>query len=84
MENKEHINDIIKYLKDDRPAHAYASMRRYMEHLGYDDNEIGKHNINFSDFRKEFFKRLDIKTGWGKEQLKTLFDDIYFEMSNEI
>lgn len=40
-------------------------------------------NTKFSDFRKEFFKRLDEKTGWGKEQLKKLFDDTYFEMSNE-
>jgi len=53
MNNKEHINTIIGYLKDDRPAHAYASMRRYMDHLGYDDNEIGKHNINFIEYQIE-------------------------------
>lgn len=44
---------------------------------------ISNMNTKFSDFRKEFFKRLDEKTGWGKEQLKRLFDDTYFEMSNE-
>ncbi len=53
MENKDYINDIIKYLKDDRPAHAYASIRRYMEHLGYDNNEIRKHNINFIEYQIE-------------------------------
>jgi len=37
----------------------------------------------FSDFRKKFFENLDTKTFWGKEQLKTLFDDTYFEISNE-
>lgn len=38
----------------------------------------------FSEFRTEFFKQLESKTGWGKEQIKTLFDDTYFKMSNEI
>lgn len=37
----------------------------------------------FSDFRTQFFKNIDTKTGWGKEQLKKLFDDTYFELSNE-
>lgn len=46
MNNKDYINDIISYLKDDRPAHAYASMRRYMKHLGYTENEICEENIN--------------------------------------
>ncbi len=42
MNNKEYINNIIGYLKDDRPAHAYAAMRRYMEYLGYTETDIGK------------------------------------------
>lgn len=53
MKNKEYIHNIIIYLKDDRPAHAYAEMRRYMEHLGYNENEIGKHNINFIEYQTE-------------------------------
>ncbi len=47
MENKDYINEIIGYLKDDRPAHANASMRRYMEHLGFTENEIGKEDLYF-------------------------------------
>lgn len=80
MNNKEHINDIINYLKDDRPIHAYVSMKRYLEALGHPQP---MQNTKFSDFRKEFFKKLEEKTGWEKEQLKKLFDDTYFEMSNE-
>ena len=37
----------------------------------------------FSDFRKKFFEKLEEKTGWGKEQRKKAFDDVYFEVSNE-
>ena len=40
-------------------------------------------NTKFSDFRTKFFENLEEKTGWGKEQLKKMFDDTYFEMSNE-
>ncbi len=40
-------------------------------------------NTKFSDFRKKFFENLETKTGWGKEQIKTIFNDTYFEMSNE-
>ncbi len=47
MENKDYINEIINYLKDDRPAHADASMRRYMEYLGLTKNEIGKEDLYF-------------------------------------
>ncbi len=53
MNNKEYIHNIIIYLKDDRPTHAYAEMRRYMEHLGYSENEIEKHNINFIEYQIE-------------------------------
>jgi len=31
----------------------------------------------FIEFRREFFKALNKKTVWGKEQVKKLFDDIY-------
>jgi len=80
MINKDYIKNIIIYLKDDRPAHAYAEMRRYMEHLGlFPETKSTK----FSDFRTEFFKQLEEKTVWEKEQLKTLFDDTYFKMLNE-
>jgi len=44
MENKNYTNEIINYLKDDKPSHANASMRKYMTYLGYTDNEIGKYN----------------------------------------
>ncbi len=39
--------------------------------------------VKFSDFRNNFFEKLETKTGWGKEQIKTLFNDTYFEMLNE-
>ncbi len=39
--------------------------------------------VKFKDFRKKFFENLDTKTGWGKEHLKKMFDDTYFELSNE-
>ncbi len=39
--------------------------------------------MKFSEFREEFFKRIDSKTGWGKEQIKTTFNDTYFELSSE-
>ena len=80
MENKDYINEIISYLKDDRPMHAYTLMKNYLESLGYPQP---MQNSKFSDFRKKFFENLETKTGWGKEQLKKLFDDTYFEMSNE-
>jgi len=79
MENIDYMNKIISYLNDDRPAHAYAEMIRYMEHLElFPETKPTK----FSDFRTEFFKRLEEKTVWEKEQLKTLFYDIYFKISN--
>lgn len=53
MENKDYINEIISYLKDDRPAHANASMRKYMEHLGYTKNEIGEGNIDIYELLNE-------------------------------
>ena len=40
-------------------------------------------NIKFSDFRTKFFENLEEKTGWGKEQLKKMFDDTYFELLND-
>lgn len=41
-------------------------------------------STKFSDFRTKFFENLEEKNGWGKEQLKKLFDDTYFEMSDKI
>lgn len=50
----------------------------------FDNANIHQTQITkFSDFRTEFFNQLDTKTGWGKEQIKTLFNDTYFKMSNE-
>ncbi len=44
----------------------------------YTNNEF-----KFTNFRKKFFEKLETKTGWGKEQIKTIFNDTYFEMLNE-
>jgi len=30
----------------------------------------------FRDFRIRFFKSLNIKNSWGKEEIKRLFDDV--------
>ena len=35
MNKEEYIKEIVNYLKDDRPMHAYASMKSYLESLGY-------------------------------------------------
>ena len=80
MENKEHIKNTIQYLKDDRPTPEYDAKKKYLEELEYLQPI---QTTKFSDFRKKFFENLETKTGWGKEQLKKLFDDTYFEMSNE-
>lgn len=32
---KERISEIIRYLKDDSPAHAHQALHRYLEELGY-------------------------------------------------
>lgn len=53
MENKEYINEIVNYLKDDRPAHANASMRRYIEHLGYTKIEIEEETMYITDLLNE-------------------------------
>ena len=39
---------------------------------------------SLADFRKLFFKRLDKKTGWGKEEVKKEFDDAFFESCTEV
>lgn len=80
MNNEEYINEIIDKLKDDRPIHAYSTMKRYLTYLGYTQPLS---TTKFADFRNKFFENLDTKTGWEKEQLKKLFDDTYFELSNE-
>ncbi len=36
--------------------------------------------VKFSDFRKKFFEKLETKTSWEKEQIKTLFIDTYFDI----
>jgi len=56
MNNKKYINEIIDYLKKDRPAHAHASMRKYMKHLGYNYYEIEKQPINFNEYQSEATK----------------------------
>ena len=53
LENKDYINEIISYLKDDSPAHANASIRKYMEHLGYTKNEIEERTINIPELLNE-------------------------------
>ncbi len=79
MKSEEYIKEIIDYLKEGSLAHASVSMKKYMDLLGYPQPI----NLKFSNFRKKFFENLETKTGWGKEQLKKLFDDTYFELSNE-
>lgn len=37
--------------------------------------------MKFIEFRKLFFDALNKKTGWGKEEIKRLFDEVYIEIS---
>lgn len=39
--------------------------------------------VNFIKFRTKFFDELDNKTNWGKEQVKTLFNDTYIELQEQ-
>lgn len=53
MENKDYISEIIGYLKDDRPAHANASMKKYMKHLGFTEDEIGREVLYIPEILNE-------------------------------
>ena len=39
--------------------------------------------VSLLKIRNEFFSRLDDKTNWGKEQVKTLFNDVYIELQEQ-
>ena len=39
--------------------------------------------VSLLKIRNEFFNRLDEKTNWGKEQVKTLFNDTYIELQEQ-
>lgn len=39
--------------------------------------------VSLLKIRNEFFSRLDNKTNWGKEQVKTLFNDVYIELQEQ-
>ena len=45
--------------------------------IGYDNM------VDFMKFRIKFFNGLDEKTNWGKEQVKTLFNDVYIELQEQ-
>ena len=47
------------------------------EDTGYDNM------VSLLKIRNEFFSRLDDKTNWGKEQVKTLFNDTYIELQEQ-
>ena len=36
--------------------------------------------MEFKAFREKLFKKIESKTGWGKEQIKDAFEEVYFEM----
>ena len=38
--------------------------------------------MNFIDFQKEFFKKLENKTNWGKNDIKNMFNQTYIECNN--
>lgn len=80
MNREEHIDEIIKRELEKLNKDAYASIKRYLTELGHLQPLS---TTKFSDFRNKFFENLDTKTSWRKEQLKKLFDDTYFELSNE-
>ncbi len=39
--------------------------------------------MKLNNMRNTFFKKLDSKTGWGKEQVKAAFDETAFELLDE-
>ena len=41
-------------------------------------------SFNVKKFREKFFERLEQKTGWSKNEVKKLFDDVYFECLEEV
>ena len=45
-------------------------------------NKGGINMVKLYEFRKKFFENLESKTGWGKEEIKRLFDETIFELSD--
>ncbi len=38
--------------------------------------------MKLKDFREAFFKGLERKPGWGRNEIKTLFDNTFIELTN--
>ena len=38
--------------------------------------------MKYNEFRNVFFKELDKKTGWGKNEIKELFDNVFIYLIN--